>query len=81
MVKTIGVGKIDGYGGRGVFVPPGMTAAEIMIGARVLTERWDVQHYEARSMVRDVLEAIRSAPSEEDGGNHVDYQENDSGKP
>jgi hypothetical protein len=37
----------------------GMTAAEIMIGVRVSTERWDIQYYEARSMVRDVLEAIR----------------------
>ena len=54
-------GTREAYGGRGVFVPHGMTAAEIMIGARVLTERWEIQHYEARSMVRDVLEAIRQA--------------------
>jgi hypothetical protein len=40
-----------------------MTAAEIMIGARVLIERWDVEHYEARSIVRDVLKALRAALS------------------
>ena len=52
-------GTREAYGGRGVFVPHGMTAAEIMIGASVLTERWEIQHYDARIMVRDVLEAIR----------------------
>ena len=75
MAKVIGNGTIARYRGRGVFVPPGMTAAEIMIGARVLEERWDIQHYQARDMVRDVLEAIRSACREVDGGNCVSHQE------
>lgn len=54
-------GTREAYGDRGVFVPNGMTAAEIMVGAAVLTERWDIQHYDACSMVISVLEAIRSA--------------------
>ncbi len=54
--------EIETYEGRGVWVPPGMTAHEIMIGAAVLVEKFGVEHYEARSMVRWVLEAIRNMP-------------------
>jgi hypothetical protein len=53
-------GESDAYEGRGVWVPDGMTAAEIMEGARVLEDKFGVEHYTARSMVRNVLEAIRA---------------------
>lgn len=55
-------GAPDQYGLRGVWVPAGMTAREIMEGADVLSEQFGVEHYEARSMVRVMLERIR-APS------------------
>lgn len=48
------------YGLRGVYVPRGMTADEIMIGAEVLERAFDVEPYTSRSMVRAVLAAIRS---------------------
>src|SRR6185436_13939211 len=54
-------GCLASYEGRGLWVPPGMTAQEIMIGAAAL-ERFGVEHYEARSMVREVLSAIRDIP-------------------
>jgi hypothetical protein len=56
------LGAPEAFGLRGVWVPAGMTAREIIEGARVLSEQFGVEHYEARSMVRTVLEAIR-APS------------------
>lgn len=62
MRKQAQDGSYGSYGGHGVWVPLGMTAAEIMIGASVLSERFEVEHYEARSMVRAVLSAIRAEP-------------------
>ena len=53
-------GKIEGFGDRGVWVPRGMTPHEIMAGARVLEDQFDIPPYQSRSMVRAVLAAIRS---------------------
>lgn len=53
--------KIENYAGRGVYVPEGMNAAEIMAGARVLESRFDVPPFLSRSMVREVLAALREA--------------------
>ena len=52
-------GHVESFRQRGVWVPDGMTAEEIMVGAAVLEEKYEVEHYTARSMVRLVLEAIR----------------------
>jgi hypothetical protein len=57
-----GSGSIECYGERGVWVPDGVTAHEIMVGAAVLEQAYEVDHYTARSMVRRVLEAIRATP-------------------
>jgi hypothetical protein len=51
-------GKIEAYGDRGVWVPNGMTARAIMVGAAVLEREFDVPPYESRDMVRSVLSAI-----------------------
>ena len=59
--------EIDAYGGRGVWVPPGLTAREIMAGAAVLESKFGIEHYEARSMVRWVLQAIRDMPAADPG--------------
>jgi hypothetical protein len=56
-------GSVESYGDRGLWVPDGMTAHEIMVGAEVLERHFGVEHYEARSMVRRVLDAIRDTPS------------------
>lgn len=50
---------VQAHGQRGVWTPAGMTAAEIMHGAAVLERKWKIDHYQARSMVRAVLRAIR----------------------
>lgn len=51
-------GKIEAYGNRGVWVPDGMTAREIMVGAAILEREFDVPPYESRDMVRSVLSAL-----------------------
>lgn len=43
------------YKGRGVLVPGGLSAAEIMEGAAVLMKDYDVPPYTARNMVAAVL--------------------------
>jgi hypothetical protein len=53
-------GAVKAFGSRGVWVPKGMAAAEIMAGAAALQKRFKVDHYEARSMARAVLEAARA---------------------
>lgn len=53
-------GSCQSYGERGVWVPEGMTAAEIMVGAAALEQHFGVAPFESRSMVRAVLSAIRS---------------------
>ena len=53
------------YKGRGVWVPPGMTAAEIFEGAVALTKAYDfLDHYQACGVVITVLETVRSLPPE-----------------
>jgi hypothetical protein len=54
-------GTIEGYEGRGVWVPDGLSARDIMEGAKVLERDFDVAPYTSRSMVRQVLLAMRSA--------------------
>lgn len=51
-------GKIEAYGNRGVWVPNGMTAHEIMTGAAILEREFDIPPYESRDMVRAVLSAL-----------------------
>ena len=58
-------GRIEAYGERGVWVPDGMTAAEIMIGAKAVSRAFDIDDFQARSIVRVVLEAIRQHTSAE----------------
>ena len=60
-------GTIEAVGERGVWVPPGMTANEIMRGAEVLETMFEVEHYQARSMVREVLAAVRATPCDNRG--------------
>lgn len=51
---------IQGFEGRGVLVPRGLSARDIMVGARVLEREFEVVPYTSRSMVRAVLLAIAS---------------------
>ena len=57
-------GSIQSYGDRGVYVPNGMTAAEIVEGANVLQKEldrdWiDMGHYRACEIVCEILRVIR----------------------
>lgn len=52
---------IQAFEGRGVFVPFGMSAEEIMLGAKALEDRFDVPPYLSRAMVREVLSAVQGA--------------------
>ncbi|MEW9838691.1 hypothetical protein, partial [Mesorhizobium marinum] len=54
-------GTIEGYEGRGVWVPEGLSARDIMEGAKVLERDYDVAPYTARDMVRTVLIALEEA--------------------
>ena len=54
---------LQSYGDRGVYVPEGMTAAEIMEAARVLERDFEVEPFTSRAMVRAVLAAIRPGTS------------------
>ena len=60
--------ELQVYGSRGLWVPKGMTAGDIMIGTEVLEQRFGVEHYTARSMVRAVLEALRNRAPEARAG-------------
>ena len=58
-------GRAEAYGDRGVYVPPGMTAAEIFEGAKALINALDnvgidMDIYTAQSAVTAVLKKIRS---------------------
>ena len=66
--KVMGVGRIESYGERGVWVPEGLTARQIMHGAAVLEHRFEVDHYLACSMVTAVLEALSSGEPREPSG-------------
>lgn len=54
-------GTIEGYEGRGVWVPEGMDARDIMEGAKALEMAWDIAPFISRAMVCDVLTAIQRA--------------------
>lgn len=56
-------GTIQGFAGRGVFVPEGLTAEEIMAGAAVLERRFDIAPYISRVIVCDILLAIKQRGS------------------
>lgn len=57
------VGSIESYGGRGVFVPRGLTAAAVVEGARIIESACDVAHYTALNIACDVLlEGLKSLP-------------------
>jgi hypothetical protein len=58
-------GTGEAFGTQGVWVPKGMTAREIMVGAEVLEKQFDVPPYQSRSMVRAILDAIRAIGSQE----------------
>jgi hypothetical protein len=63
-------GTIKGYEGRGVWVPDGLSAADIMVGADTLERIFEIPPYRSRDMVREVLTAIAqcsaSAPAKAD---------------
>lgn len=54
-------GSVEVYGGRGIWVPEGMTAAEIVLGGRAVEDRYDLDKFTARSIVMTVLETVRAA--------------------
>ena len=63
LLRQAGTGQI--YEGRGVWVPPGMTAAQIMEGAWTLEREFDVAPYISRLMAGAVLRAAGvTSPSE-----------------
>lgn len=48
-------GTYESYEGRGVWVPRGLTAAQIMCGARVLERDFGVAPFISRAMVSAIL--------------------------
>lgn len=54
-------GTIEAYDGRGVWVPEGLTARDIMEGAKVLERDFDVAPFTSREMVCRVLSALQLA--------------------
>ena len=52
-------GAIESYKGRGVWVPRGLTAAQIMEGAWALERQFEVAPFISRAMVVAVLEAAQ----------------------
>lgn len=59
--NVVDIFPVGSFEGRGVYVPEGMSAAEIMIGAAALERKFDVAPYISREMVRAVLAAIAEA--------------------
>lgn len=54
-------GTIETYQGRGVWVPEGLTARDIMEGAKVLERDYDIAPFTSREMVCQVLFALHLA--------------------
>ncbi len=52
------VGAIEGYKGRGVYVPHGLKASWIMEGAWLLEREFEVVPYTSREMVISLLEEL-----------------------
>jgi hypothetical protein len=57
-------GRVKSCGDRGVYVPDGMTATEIIEGAHALVRDFELDTYTARNMVRTVLLAVRGGTKE-----------------
>ncbi|CAH2409367.1 hypothetical protein [Mesorhizobium escarrei] len=51
-------GKIEVYEKRGAWVPEGLTAREIIEGAKVLEQDFEVPPYVSRAMVSAVLQRL-----------------------
>lgn len=62
-------GHVETHGKRGVWVPPGLTLEELMIGAAALQERYGMDCYTARSMVSTVISAVRAIGPEASSDN------------
>lgn len=58
-LATLLGGTVQIHGARGVFVPDGMTAPEILEGAKVLEVDHDIAPYISQIMVIDILRATR----------------------
>lgn len=52
------VGTTENYGDRGVWVPDGLNARDIMLGAKTLERDFEIAPYRSRAIVRAVLSAI-----------------------
>lgn len=57
-------GTIESYEGRGVWVPEGLTAREVMVGAAILEKELDAPPYSARVVASMLLEAVRQGAGE-----------------
>ena len=69
-ISSLGqAGAIQEYNGRAVFVPHGMTAAEIMEAAGVLEREFEVEPYLSRHMAVAVLTAARQTYRAKEIGN------------
>ena len=49
--------ELQEHEGRGVYVPSGMTAAQIMTGARILERDFGIAPYTSREIMRALLSA------------------------
>ena len=61
--KSGQAGTVEKYGKRGVWVPEGMSAADIMAGAQVLERDFGITPFTSREAMRAILSAIRPANS------------------
>jgi hypothetical protein len=62
--KMLCGGSVQACGSRGVWVPDGMTAEMVMVGATILEREFGIEPYRSRSMVRSVWEAISQIKGE-----------------
>ena len=71
--KAVPPGECQAYEGHGVWVPPGMTSREIVLGAKALERDFEVDFYRAQAMVRSIFWAIlpnEKLPSQTEGKDH-----------
>ena len=54
-----GGGRIETYGGHGLWVPNGLTAAEIVEGGQMIADRFEINKHTARSIVIALLTETR----------------------
>ena len=57
-------GTLEAYEGRGLWVPNGMTAVEIVKGARAITDQFDIDKFTARDIAIALLRVIRAEHSD-----------------